>query len=123
MIFTISLTQNKDFLKLYKTGKYISSAECVVYFKRNGLAYNRLGITTGKKIGNAVCRNRARRVIRAAYQQKELEFPVGYDIVIVARKSACEVKSHVISSFFSKRVIKYITKVESGCQKCKQELQ
>ena len=34
MIFTVSLTQNKDFLRLYKQGRFVNSTECVVYFLR-----------------------------------------------------------------------------------------
>ena len=70
--------------------------------------YDRLGITTGKKVGNAVFRNRARRVLKAAYQECELSFPLGYDIVIVARKEACLVKTDVIKNFFINKVIKTI---------------
>ena len=117
MLFTISLTNNKDFVRLYKKGRYVNSKECVVYYIPNKLPYNRLGITTSKKIGNAVLRNRARRVIRAAYQQSEISFPVGYDIVIVARADTASVKSDIIRDFFISRVVKYINKSEKSCQK------
>lgn len=121
MIFTISLTNNKDFLKLYKKGKYINSKECVVYYLPNKLPFNRLGITTSKKVGNAVSRNRARRVIRAAYQQTELAFPIGFDIVIVAREGASVVKSDVIREFFVNKVTVTINKSEKTGQKSKKE--
>lgn len=121
MIFTISLTNNKDFLKLYKKGKYINSKECVVYYLPNKLPFNRLGITTSKKVGNAVSRNRARRVIKAAYQQTELTFPIGFDIVIVAREGASVVKSDVIREFFVNKVTVTINKSEKTGQKSKKE--
>ena len=121
MLFTISLTQNKDFLRLYKKGNSTASRSCVFYFSQNKLPFNRLGITTSKKIGNAVARNRARRIIRAAYSQNELEFPVGYDIVVVARNAATEVKSDEVAAFFRKRAIPEMTrqkpKADSGRQK------
>lgn len=119
MIFTISLTQNKDFLRLYKRGKYVNSKECVVYYIPNKFSFNRLGITTSKKIGNAVCRNRAKRVIIAAYQCIEMNFPVGFDIVIVARKEACEVKSYIIRDFFMSKVIKKMNNDVSFLKKSK----
>lgn len=117
MLFTISLTNNKDFVRLYKRGRYVNSKECVVYYAPNKLPFNRLGITTSKKIGNAVLRNRARRVIRAAYQQSEISFPVGYDIVVVARNDAGSVKSDIINQFFISRVVQSINKSEKNCQK------
>lgn len=117
MLFTISLTNNKDFLRLYKKGAYVNCKECVVYFMYNKLPFNRLGITTGKKVGNAVKRNRARRVIRAAYAQSELNFPVGYDIVIVAREAVCDISSDKLRGFFIKSVVPMINKRAKNCQK------
>ena len=105
MLFTVSLTDNRSFLRLYKKGTAVFSRDCTLYFMQNRLPFNRLGITTGKKIGNAVVRNRVKRIIKAAYQQNETRFPVGFDIVIVAKPSAKEVKSTEISKFLGSKVI------------------
>ena len=110
MLFTITLNQNKEFLRLYRKGKTISSKACIFYFIQNNCPFNRIGLTTSKKVGNAVCRNRARRVMRAAYIENEKDFPIGFDIVIVARKYASEAKSTEISNFFNTKVIKEMQK-------------
>ena len=55
---------------------------------KNRAGICRIGITTSKKIGNAVERNKSRRLIRAAFQNvyKEYgEYLQGYDFVFVAR--------------------------------------
>ena len=52
--------------------------------------YNRFGITVGKKIGNAVKRNRVRRHIYEAFRLYEPTIKTGYDIVIVARVFALD---------------------------------
>lgn len=57
----------------------------VVYFKKNRYGQSRLGITVGKKVGNAVTRNRVRRLIKENYRLMESEIRDGFDIVIVAR--------------------------------------
>ena len=57
----------------------------VTYALKNRLGYTRLGITTSKKIGKAVQRNRARRLIKTAYRNLLPEIAPGYDIVVVAR--------------------------------------
>ena len=80
-----SIKLNKDFRYLYARGKSVVSPHIVVYFKKNKLNRNRLGITTGKKIGKAVKRNRARRLIRVAFRQLEPQLIETYDVVIVAR--------------------------------------
>jgi len=110
MLFTISLAQNKDFLRLYKRGKSTACKACIFYYMPNKLPFNRIGITTSKKVGNAVARNRARRIIKAAYQQNEVLFPIGFDFVIVARDFATEVKSDFVSEFFCTKVLSELKK-------------
>jgi ribonuclease P protein component len=102
MLYTEILNDNRDFLHLYKKGRYIASKYSVIYVKPNGRPFNRLGITAGKKVGNAVCRNRAKRLIRLAYRQSELALPVGIDIVIVARSAICTIRSDEFCSYMEK---------------------
>ena len=52
----------------------------------------RYGITTSKKIGCAVERNRAKRVIRSASSQLEDRLNGNYDIVFIARTKTSKVK-------------------------------
>lgn len=52
----------------------------------------RYGITTSKKIGCAVERNRAKRVIRSAFSQIEDRLNDNYDIVFIARTKTSKVK-------------------------------
>ena len=105
MLYTVRLKDNKEFTRLYGKGAFVSSGMCTVYYRRNGRQENRIGISTGKKIGNAVKRSRARRVIRQAYRENEKKFPVGYDIVVSARAGSTNCKSYHISKFFKSAVI------------------
>ena len=93
----ISLRRNQDFRRIYAKGKYFPSDSMVTYVLKNRLNSLRLGITTSKKIGNAVQRNRARRIIRAAYMTLKSKLSGGLDIVFVARKKAVEIKSQDIA--------------------------
>ena len=102
MLYTEILNDNKDFLTLYKKGRYAASKYSVIYVRPNGTPFNRLGITAGKKVGNAVCRNRAKRLIRLAYRNAEVKLPVGVDIVIVARAAICSIKSQEYCGYMDK---------------------
>jgi ribonuclease P protein component len=95
---------------MYKKGRYITSKYSVIYVKPNNRPFNRFGITAGKKIGNAVARNRAKRLIRLAYQKAEVKLPVGIDIVIVARSGILGIKSDEYCGYFNKYGINEIEK-------------
>ena len=110
MLYTEILNNNKIFLLLYKKGKPIISKWLVIYVRKNNLSYNRLGITAGKKVGNAVRRNRAKRIIRQIYRENELKMPIGIDIVIVARNCLPDTKLGIVSNYLSNRAIREIVK-------------
>lgn len=94
----LTLKENRDFHRLYKKGKSLISPVLVTYIFKNRSDNLRYGITTGKKIGNAVKRNRARRVIRAAFKECAPNLKSGYDIVFVARGKTPFVKSTQVKS-------------------------
>ena len=79
------LKQNKEFRSAYYRGKAMVSPFVITYVRKNRLQTARYGITTGKKVGKAVQRNRCRRIIREAFRQLEPEVKRGYDYVFVAR--------------------------------------
>ncbi len=108
MLYTQVLNNNRDFLALYKKGRYFTSKYSVIYVRLNGRPFNRLGITAGKKVGNAVHRNRAKRLIRLAYTEAEIKLPVGIDIVIVARSCLCDVKSQEFCDYMKNTGVREI---------------
>ena len=88
-----TLNLNTDFRRAYKRGKVFTNPALVSYVTKNRAGICRIGITTSKKIGNAVERNRSRRVIRAAFRAVEPEVQGGWDIVFVARSKTKYLKS------------------------------
>ena len=88
MKFSIVLKKNSDFRRAYRKGKTCAAPTLAIYVRRNGTGRNRLGLTTGTKVGKAVVRNRVRRRLRAIYRLHETELKAGYDIVVVARVRA-----------------------------------
>ena len=90
----LPIKENKDFRRIYAKGKTQVSPVLVTYVLKNNRSKNiRIGITTSKKIGNAVKRNRARRVIRESFRNLAPSVRYGYDIIFVARGKTPFVKS------------------------------
>ena len=81
MKYTVSLKENRVFRRLYAKGRSAVSPTMVLYCRKNGRRENRLGLTTGTKLGHAVVRNRVHRL-------QEHRLSPGYDIVVVARVRA-----------------------------------
>ena len=61
-----TLNKNWHFNRVYSRGKSYVHPHVVLYVAKNRLGYTRIGLTATKKVGHAVQRNRARRVMRAA---------------------------------------------------------
>lgn len=114
----VTLKENRDFKRLYAKGKSCPHPLLVTYARKNRLNINRVGITTSKKIGNAVSRNRARRIIREAYRSLETELPVGWDFVFVARFKTTIVKTQELIPVMRKQISKITTtKTDGGVTK------
>ncbi len=91
----VAIKENHLFSKVYAKGKK-ASGKCVAVYVLNNYrsTETRLGITTGKKLGNAVQRSRARRLIREAFRciQDKYMFCRPFLIVVVARNAIVEDK-------------------------------
>ena len=98
----VKLKENRDFRRVYNKGKSYVCPFFVVYINKNRWDNSRLGITVGKKIGNAVKRNRAKRIITAAFSEVCPQLQPGYDFVIVARTRILNVKSTEVTSHLLK---------------------
>jgi len=85
MRFSGSLKENYMFRRLYNKGATAADSYLVLYSRKNRSGKNRIGLTTGKKLGHAVVRNRVRRRLREIYRLHEEDFCQGLDLVVVAR--------------------------------------
>lgn len=105
MIYTVSINRNTDFKRMYYRAKYKNGFLIVVYLTKNRLKKARLGITVSKKVGNAVVRNRVRRIIKAAYVDLEKQENLrGLDIVIVAKHPCSQVKTQKVYRELKKNI-------------------
>lgn len=88
-----TLKRNGEFSRAYARGKGYVHPFVVTYVFKRRRGGMRLGITTSKKIGGAVQRNRARRVIRAAFDSLPVDVSRPVDLVFVARGATTRITS------------------------------
>ncbi len=95
---------NKDFRRLYGRGKSMVDPLIVTYALRNGRDCCRIGITAGKKLGGAVERNRAKRVITAAWRETAPMLSQNIDAVFVARTRILRAKSTDVAAVLRRQL-------------------
>jgi ribonuclease P protein component len=100
------LKENREFRRAYNRGKVFVTPYAVVYITKNRTGDVRLGITAGKKIGKAVKRNRAKRVITAAFDECAPHIPTGHDFVVVARTRILNTKSNTVAANMARQLKK-----------------
>ena len=81
----VPIKENREFHRIYNRGKSFVSPVLVTYVLKNRSGNVRIGITTSKKTGNAVKRNRSRRIIREAFRMLVPQVKPGYDFIFVSR--------------------------------------
>ena len=86
------LRKKKDFSSIYKRGKSIGERYVVLFYRKNGLKYNRKAFLASKKVGKSVVRNRARRLMKESYRSLEGQCFTGYDLIFIARHTICNLK-------------------------------
>ena len=85
-----TLRSRRDFARVSNEGRSRSDRLMVVRFVPNARDHDRFGISTGRRLGGAVRRNRVRRRLREVLRQAPNQTGHGWDILIVARPPAAE---------------------------------
>lgn len=80
------IRKRQDYLRIYQQGVRSHTRRFTVITCPNQSGIRRLGMTVGKKVGNAVQRNRIKRLLREFFRLNKSKLPAAQDIVIIAKR-------------------------------------
>ncbi len=88
-----TLKKNYEFKKVLTKGKFYQGKIITAYVIKNSIEENVIGIGVSKKVGKAVKRNRAKRLIRESYRLLKNDLKKGYSFVFIWNKNV-DIKSN-----------------------------
>ncbi len=91
--------RSKDrFQQVRRQGRSYKHRLVILVVLPNQLPHSRFGFTASKRIGNAVQRNRARRLMREAVRLRWEDIQPGWDVVCIARRPIAQATFHDVQA-------------------------
>jgi len=96
------LRRPPDFRRVWKEGRSWAHPLFILWAASNELPFARVGLTASRKVGHAVARNRARRLLREAARRLYVHVTPGWDLVLVARGSLLDENEQSVEAAMEK---------------------
>jgi len=87
------IRRHLEFQRVYERGVKVHGRYCSMFVLPNDAGIGRLGITATRKIGGAVRRNRAKRLIREVFRRNKID---RFDVVVIARRELADASLTVL---------------------------
>lgn len=96
----LTITRSKDFDRVFRQGRSVSSPELVLYVLRRERRVSRVAFCVSKKLGGAVVRNRFRRRLREVYRLNCSKLDGECDLILLARVATGKANFAVLQQRF-----------------------
>jgi ribonuclease P protein component len=103
---TQRIRRRAEFQQIYKNGTRVSGRYYTLFIQPNRLAIGRLGVAATRKLGGAVVRNRAKRLVREVFRRSGIA--PGFDIIVVPRRELLGIAFAVLEAEYRSSVQRYL---------------
>lgn len=93
--------EQRKFDEIIKTGNFIKNNTFIVYYLKHEQDFPKFGIAVGKKIGNAVTRNKYKRIIRNIVDNNKFLFKKEFDYIIIIKRKCLEMSFDELNNSLS----------------------
>ena len=90
-----------EFNRVYSKGRSYVNHMMIIHVISSDDVKGKVGFAVGKKIGNAVVRNRIKRIMREAYRISQHDINQNVSMILIARKPLIDAKSYMVQKAFT----------------------
>ena len=108
------LRKTRQFEPVYRARNVLVGQYVVIYVLPNEGEHSRLGVSVSRKVGNAVCRNRIKRIFREAFRLSKNEMPGGLDIIMIPRRGKSDWPMKEVKAELVRLLAEFVQKRQEG---------
>ena len=108
------LRKTRQFEPVYRARNVLVGQYVVIYVLPNEGEYSRLGVSVSRKVGNAVRRNRIKRIFREAFRLSKNEMLSGLDIIMIPRRGKSDWPMKEVKAELVRLLAEFVQKRQGG---------